>query len=131
MTQPGFDPSGRDRAPGSFPSPLAQPSLTPPAPIAASHVSPAPLQAAAPARSGRSAPIWIGGILVVLLIVLIGYFLTFLGTGASLLGAILALIPLAGVLLAIRLIDRWEPEPRGLVVFALGWGAIAAVAIAL
>lgn len=131
MTQPGFDPSGRDRAPGSFPSPLAQPSLTPPAPIATPHVSPAPLRAAAPARSGRSAPIWIGGILVVLLIVLVGYFLTFLGTGASLLGAILALIPLAGVFLAIRLIDRWEPEPRGLVVFALAWGAIAAVAIAL
>jgi len=90
-----------------------------------------PLHAAAPARSGRSAPIWIGGILVLLLIALVGYFLTFVGTGASLIGAILALIPLTGVLLAIRLIDRWEPEPRGLVVFALAWGAIAAVAIAL
>ncbi|QIG41041.1 PrsW family intramembrane metalloprotease [Microbacterium sp. 4R-513] len=129
--QPGFDSSDRARTPGSFPSPLAQPSLTPPAPIATPTVSPAPLQAAAPARSGRSAPIWIGGILVILLIALVGYFLTFIGTGASLLGAILALIPLAGVLLAIRLIDRWEPEPRGLVIFALAWGAIAAVAIAL
>ena len=131
MTQPGFDPSGRDRAPGSFPSPLAQPSLTPPAPIDPAQVSPAPLQATPPARSGRSGPIWIGAILVLLLIALVGYFLTFLGTGASLLGAILAFIPLAGVLLAIRLIDRWEPEPRGLVAFALAWGAIASVIIAL
>lgn len=94
-------------------------------------VSPAPLQASAPRRSGRSAPVWIGGILVLVLIALVGYFLTAIGTGAALLGAILALIPLAGVLFAIRLVDRWEPEPRGLVIFALAWGAIASVAIAL
>src|SRR6478736_2000478 len=131
MTQPAPGSRGTDGAPGPFPSPLAQPSLTPPAPIDAARVTPVPLHAAAPARSGRSAPIWIGGILVLLLIALVGYFLTFVGTGASLIGAILALIPLTGVLLAIRLIDRWEPEPRGLVVFALAWGAIAAVAIAL
>ncbi|TDN88587.1 PrsW family intramembrane metalloprotease [Microbacterium sp. BK668] len=131
MTQPGFGSSDRDGSPGSFPSPLAQPSLTPPAPITPSHVSPTPLRAPAPRRSGRSAPILIGAVLVILLIGLVGYFLTFLGTGASLLGAILALIPLAGVLLAIRLVDRWEPEPRSLIVFALAWGAIAAVAISL
>ena len=44
---------------------------------------------------------------------------------------VLALIPLTIVLLAVRAADRWEPEPASLVVFALAWGAIAAVAIAL
>ncbi|MFH8250959.1 PrsW family glutamic-type intramembrane protease [Microbacterium sp. B2969] len=130
MTNAEFNES--DGRPPAFPSPLAQPSLTPPPPLVqAPHASPAPLKAKAPARSGRSAPLWIGGILVVLLIALVGYFLTFIGTGASLLGAILALVPLAGVLFAIRIVDRWEPEPRGLVIFALAWGAIASVAIAL
>ncbi|MEU1973537.1 PrsW family intramembrane metalloprotease [Microbacterium sp. NPDC019599] len=131
MTHSGFDSPDGDRTPAAFPSPLARPGLTPPAPISAPAVTPQPVPAAPPARSGRSAPIWIGGILVLLLIALVGYFLTFIGTGASLLGAILALIPLAGVLFAIRLIDRWEPEPRGLVIFAIAWGAIASVAIAL
>ena len=131
MTQPGFDSSERDRMPAAFPSPLAQPSLAPPPPIVAPRVAPAPVSARAPRRSGRSAPVWIGGLLVLLLIALVGYFLTFIGTGASLLGAVLALIPLAGVLFAIRIVDRWEPEPRGLVIFAIAWGAVASVAIAL
>jgi RsiW-degrading membrane proteinase PrsW (M82 family) len=134
MTLPGPDQYDQNAgsAAGGFPSPLAQqPSLTPPAPVTPSAVSPVPIQAVAPARSGRSAPIWIGSILILLLIALIGYFLTFIGTGASLIGALLALVPLAGVLIAIRIIDRWEPEPRGLVILALAWGAIAAVAIAL
>lgn len=82
-------------------------------------------------RRGRTAPIWIGGILVVVLVALVAYFLNALGPAASLIGMILALIPLAGVLLAVRLVDRWEPEPRGLVIFAIAWGAIGAVGIAL
>jgi RsiW-degrading membrane proteinase PrsW (M82 family) len=36
-----------------------------------------------------------------------------------------------GVVFAVRIVDRWEPEPRGLLVLAVAWGAIAAVAIAL
>ncbi len=62
---------------------------------------------------------------------LVGYFLNAIGAGASLIGMLLALVPLTGVLLAVRLVDRWEPEPRGLLAFAVAWGAIAAVAIAL
>jgi RsiW-degrading membrane proteinase PrsW (M82 family) len=44
---------------------------------------------------------------------------------------VLAVVPLVGVLLAVRIVDRWEPEPRGLLVLAIAWGAIAAVAITL
>ncbi|WP_243076798.1 PrsW family intramembrane metalloprotease [Microbacterium sp. SS28] len=133
MTAPGPDQYDQNSGAGAggFPSPLAQPSLTPPAPITTPAFSPARVPAPATKRSGRSAPVWIIGILVLLLIALVGYFLTFIGTGASALGAVLALIPLAGVLVAIRIVDRWEPEPRGLVIFAIAWGAIASVAIAL
>ena len=54
-----------------------------------------------------------------------------MGPAASLIGMLLALVPLAGVLLAVRLVDRWEPEPRGLLAFAVAWGAIGAIGITL
>lgn len=84
-----------------------------------------------PVRKGRSVSIWVFGILGFALLALIAYFAVFLGTGASLVGLILALIPLGIVLFGVRLIDRWEPEPKSLVVFALAWGAVAAVGISL
>lgn len=115
--------------------PLAQPVAGTAAPVVAATVSPAPIgiPPAPTTRSGggRSAPIWLFAILTVLLIALVAYILTFLGVVASVVGMVLALIPLAGVLVAVHLVDRWEPEPRSLVVFAVAWGAIAAVAIAL
>jgi RsiW-degrading membrane proteinase PrsW (M82 family) len=117
-----------DRA---FVSPLAQPGLVPPAPVAPPAVSPAPIGAKPPRRTGRSAPIWIIGVLVLVLVVLVAYFLNAIGPAASTIGAILAFIPLVVVILVIRLIDRWEPEPLGLLIFAAAWGAIAAVGIAL
>lgn len=85
---------------------------------------------ASPSR-GRRASIWLFALLAVLLVALVGYFLTFLGPGASVIGMIVALVPFAVVLIAVRIIDRWEPEPRGLVVFAIAWGAVASVGIAL
>jgi RsiW-degrading membrane proteinase PrsW (M82 family) len=115
--------------PPEFPSALAQPRHAAPALIPAATSSPAALPV--PPRRGRSAPVWIGGVLVLVLVALVGYFLNALGPAASLIGMILALIPLAGVLVAVRIVDRWEPEPTGLVVFAVAWGAIAAVGIAL
>jgi len=115
--------------PPDFPSPLAQPRVGTPAVIPAAGTSPAVVSATP--RAGRTAPIWIVGVLVLILIMLVGYFLNAIGPAASILGMILALVPLAGVLLAVRIVDRWEPEPRGLVVFAVAWGAIASVGIAL
>ena len=69
--------------------------------------------------------------IVLILIGLVGYFLSAIGPAASIIGMLLALVPLAAVLFAIRIIDRWEPEPRGLLVLAVAWGAVAAVGITL
>ncbi|WP_424935446.1 MULTISPECIES: PrsW family intramembrane metalloprotease [Bacteria] len=102
-----------------------QPVYRPPAPVPTVPALPVPR------RTGRGAVIWSLGALFFVLIALVGYFLGTLGAAASLIGLVLALIPLGIVLFGVRLIDRWEPEPRSLVVFALGWGALAAVGIAL
>lgn len=45
--------------------------------------------------------------------------------------AVLAFIPLLGVVAAIRWVDRWEPEPWPALAVALGWGASVAVIVAL
>ncbi|MDL5486766.1 PrsW family intramembrane metalloprotease [Microbacterium wangruii] len=112
-----------------YTSALSQPHPGQAAPIAPAPASPPVVPV--PARRGRSAPIWIMGVLVLLLVGLVAYLLTFLGAAASVIGMLLALVPLVGVLLAVRIVDRWEPEPASLVVFAVAWGAIAAVAITL
>ncbi|MFD5225179.1 PrsW family intramembrane metalloprotease [Microbacterium sp. NPDC058342] len=84
-----------------------------------------------PVRHGRSVAIWVFGVLGFALLALIAYFALFLGAGASVVGLVLALVPLGIVLFGVRLIDRWEPEPRSLVIFALAWGAVASIGIAL
>ncbi len=127
-SQPGAGPV----APSSWPyaSPLAQPALyTPPAPAPAPSAALPPMPV--PARAGRSASVWLFGILGFVLIVLTGYFIWALGIIASGIGLLLALVPLAIVFLGVRLIDRWEPEPKSLIAFAICWGAIAAIAITL
>jgi RsiW-degrading membrane proteinase PrsW (M82 family) len=75
--------------------------------------------------------VWIIGVIVLILIGLVGYFLNAIGPAASIIGMLLAIVPLIAVLLAVRLIDRWEPEPRGLLVLAVAWGAVAAIGITL
>lgn len=111
--------------------PLAQPAQAVPDPIPAAPSPPSALTLPTPPRRGRSAPIWLFAVLLVLLVGLVAYILTFLGPGAAGVGMLLALIPFAGVLWAVRIADRWEPEPASLIVLAVAWGAVAAVAIAL
>ena len=67
---------------------------------------------------------------IILLLVLV-YLIAGLGVNAFLFAGILALVPLAIVLLGVRWIDRWDPEPRGALVFAFLWGAGVAVMVAL
>lgn len=83
-------------------------------------------------RPGMLAGVIIGGIvLLIALILVVAYFLLFLGPGLSFIGGVLALIPLAIVLLGVRWIDRWEPEPRLLLLIAFLWGATVSIVIAL
>ncbi|MDT0156925.1 PrsW family glutamic-type intramembrane protease [Microbacterium sp. ARD32] len=107
-------------------------------PAAPAHGQPAPVASGAgipalpmPVKKGRTVSIWVFGVLGFAMLALIAYFAVFLGTGASVVGLLLAFVPLGIVLFGVHLIDRWEPEPRSLVIFALAWGGVAAVGIAL
>ncbi|MBO3088070.1 PrsW family intramembrane metalloprotease [Cellulomonas dongxiuzhuiae] len=53
------------------------------------------------------------------------------GVGAGVVGTLLAVVPLTAVLLGVRWLDRWEPEPRGALLFGLLWGAGVAVLVSL
>ncbi len=77
--------------------------------------------------AGAIIGITIGSIAVVLAL---GYLLLALGA-AVFAAAFLALIPLVVVLLGVRWIDRWEPEPLAGKAFAFLWGAGVSVVIAL
>ncbi|ACQ80240.1 membrane protein [Beutenbergia cavernae DSM 12333] len=61
----------------------------------------------------------------------LGLVLIQVGVGPAVVGFILALFPLAVVLTAVFWLDRWEPEPKGMLAFALLWGAGVSVIIAL
>jgi len=124
----------------------SQPAMTaaseaamPIAPEAPAEVLESTLQPAHP-QLGQPAPhrftllaVGIIGFIVVGIAVLIvaAYFLSFLGPGLTFVGGILALVPLTIVLLGVRWIDRWEPEPLGILIFAFFWGAGVSVMLAL
>jgi RsiW-degrading membrane proteinase PrsW (M82 family) len=75
----------------------------------------------------------IAGIIVATIaaVLILAYFLAFLGPTLTALGGVMALVPLAIVLIGIRWIDRWEPEPRSGLIFAFLWGAGVSVLLAL
>lgn len=127
----GGQPPAYSPPPAGFASAFDRPAAyAPPTPQAP---SPAPAMPALPlpVRKGRSASIWLFGILGFVMLALIAYFTLALGAAASVIGMVLALVPLGIVLLGVRLIDRWEPEPRSLVIFALAWGAIVSIGLTL
>ncbi len=128
--QSNYTPAAFAQCPG-YASVLAQPTpYSPPAPAAPSPAQGLP--ALPPARrGGRIALFSLFGFLGLLLLALIAYFGLFLGPLASIIGLVLALVPLAIVFFVVRMIDRWEPEPKSLVFFAVAWGAIAAVGLTL
>ena len=61
----------------------------------------------------------------------VAYLASALGVSTLVVGSLVALVPLIVVLLAIRWVDRWEPEPVAALWFAFLWGAAVSVAIAL
>jgi protease PrsW len=65
-------------------------------------------------------------------LLLLAAFTSTTGTMGFLIGLCLAALPLPVVIGAFRWLDRYEPEPRGLLLFAFFWGAtVAALAAAL
>ncbi|WP_243225022.1 PrsW family intramembrane metalloprotease [Microbacterium sp. CIAB417] len=128
--QPQYTPAAFARP--VYASALAQPAVyTPPSAPAAPSPAPAIPELPMPVKKGRTVSIWLFAVLGFLLIALAGYFVWALGSAASVIGLVLALVPLSIVFFGVRLIDRWEPEPKRIVFFAIAWGAIAAVGLTL
>ena len=114
-----------------YASPMAQPQWGHPATISQAPVPPVNVFANVTMKSGRHVPWWLWIILGFILILVIAYFISGLGQGASTLGFIMALAPLAIVISGVYLVDRWEPEPLRLLIFALAWGGIVSIALTL
>ncbi|MGP4032071.1 PrsW family intramembrane metalloprotease [Pseudarthrobacter sp. 1C304] len=92
-----------------------------------------PAPPAARARRGSVSGLLVAG-------VFLGFFSLFLvlpfllgstGIPGFVIGFIASLIPLGTVLLTVRFIDRWEPEPRPLLLFAFVWGAVVSIAVTM
>lgn len=126
-------------------SPSATPDFTASAVIATQQPAPAPAEIASEAQQNylpmgtprrHGAGLLVLGIIGVValsfvLLFVVVYLISGIGTDAFALGGILAVAPLAVVFFTVRWIDRWEPEPRLAVVFAFLWGAGVAVLLAL
>ncbi|HWH27111.1 MAG TPA: PrsW family intramembrane metalloprotease [Pseudolysinimonas sp.] len=83
-------------------------------------------------RRGPVALVVVGIVLgAIAALAILAYFLLALGPGLTFTAGLLALIPLAVVLLTIRWIDKWEPEPRSGLIFAFLWGAGVSIFVAL
>ncbi len=113
------------------PNPLA----LAPEPVRAETASPAqpPALTGRRARGAGATLLAVVGLILVSLLTLavLAYLVSGLGADGVIIAGIMALVPLTIVFLGVRWIDRWEPEPRGALVFAFLWGAGASVLIAL
>jgi RsiW-degrading membrane proteinase PrsW (M82 family) len=65
------------------------------------------------------------------LFVVVPFLLERTGITGFAIGFVASLVPLATVLLTVRFIDRWEPEPKPLLLFAFAWGAVVSIAVTM
>jgi RsiW-degrading membrane proteinase PrsW (M82 family) len=85
-----------------------------------------------PGHTGRAVAATFGiAFALIACVAVLLYLVTGLGVVGVVVSGIAALVPFLIVLLVVRWIDRWEPEPRPALVFAVLWGAGVAVAVAL
>ena len=85
-----------------------------------------------PSRAGLLGLMIGGGALAFLsLFLVVPFLLANTGTAGFMVGFIASLLPLSAVLLAVHVIDRWEPEPKRLLFFAFTWGAAVSIAVTL
>lgn len=88
-------------------------------------------RAIAPSRR-IGAGVLVALLLCTLLLLGVAFFLSdVFGSGTVLWLGALAMVPLGLCLLGLRWVDRWDPEPRPVLLLALVWGAGASVAGAL
>lgn len=108
-----YTPSSSPSQPPQAPAPVAQVRLEPP-------------------RRGGGAWARVAWIVLGLAAWWVGRFLLgVLGVETTIVTGLVALVPLALCFLALRYIDRWDPEPWRLVAVAVLWGAAPSVLIAL
>lgn len=88
-------------------------------------------------RAGRSRSgllgLTLGGSAVAFLslFLVIPFLLSNTGPAGFLVGFLASLVPLSVVLLAVYIIDKWEPEPKRLLYFAFTWGSAVSIAVTL
>lgn len=82
--------------------------------------------------SGVFGLVMAGGFLAVLcLFLVVPFLLERTGITGFAIGFVASLVPLGTVLLTVRFIDRWEPEPKRLLLFAFAWGAVVSIAVTM
>ncbi|MHA7262104.1 PrsW family intramembrane metalloprotease [Arthrobacter sp. TMN-37] len=130
-----YDPSGprsgrpRLQGPGWWEASTQHPA--PPAPPWDRPAPPPPVWDR-PVRRGAGALNAVLLLITALVLAALVWFLSqSLGTAALVLCAVLALVPLGICALGLGWIDRWDPEPRGALLFAFLWGAGISVVVTL
>lgn len=82
--------------------------------------------------SGVFGLVMAGGFLAFLcLFLVVPFLLERTGITGFAVGFVASLVPLGTVLLTVRFIDRWEPEPKPLLLFAFAWGAVVSIAVTM
>ncbi len=82
--------------------------------------------------SGVFGLVMAGGFLAFLcLFLVVPFLLERTGITGFAIGFVASLVPLGTVLLTVRFIDRWEPEPKPLLLFAFAWGAVVSIAVTM
>jgi RsiW-degrading membrane proteinase PrsW (M82 family) len=87
-----------------------------------------------PARgSGGGAGLAVAGAVLgfLSLFLVLPFVLANTGVAGFVIGFAASLLPLGSVLLAVYVIDRWEPEPKRLLLFAFVWGAAVSISVTL
>jgi RsiW-degrading membrane proteinase PrsW (M82 family) len=84
-----------------------------------------------PRRSQIVTGLALGLVMALIALVLLAIIGATVGTAGLVVGLLLAFVPVLPVLSTFLWIDRYEPEPRGYIVFCLVWGASVAALIAL
>ncbi|MCW2757775.1 MAG: hypothetical protein JWO46_1521 [Nocardioidaceae bacterium] len=87
--------------------------------------------AAAPRRNGAGFTIAVSIAMFLGALVMAAVLLLSSAPGAIVIGAFLAALPVAPVLGCFLWLDRYEPEPRNLLLLGIGWGALVATSSAL